>query len=200
MSTATLEKPQAVGVSPALLKAINNGSPFGPLPENYPHLALLCKKGFVRHRDELLKFPRKGPGGKIETDAEGKPIMDTQQYRDWAIVSDAGNGHAKFCMILDFLEHRAMRNMFQAGLPQKIERINILNVAIGIEKRIKLSDGSLMEIDVGRLERMSWRAIKSYLAKEGVKGYMESKNGHDETELVADAFENGNVDSKRSFL
>ena len=198
MSTATAEPPVRV-MPQAIYKAINNGSPFGPLPEGYPHLALLCQKGFVRYRDEVLKIPQKLANGQVQTDAEGKPVVEEVKYRDWSIVTDASNGHTKFCMILDFLEHRAMRNMYAAKITPRVDRVNLLNVAIGAEKRIRLSDGSLMEIDVGRLERMSWRAIKSYLASEGVKGYTVSKNSHDDTELVADAFENGDV-NKPAFL
>lgn len=146
-----------------------------------------------------MRVPRKLPSGQIERDADGNPVMETFVHRDWSIVTDAGNGHTKFCMMLDFLEHRAMRNMYAAKITPRVDRLNLINVAIGVEKRVRLSDGSLMEIDVSRLERMSWRAIKAYLASEGVKGYMVSKNAQNETELVADALENGDR-GKPSFL
>lgn len=206
MSVVTPEKtvaapvPVRTGVSPALLRAVNLASPFGQLPENYPYLATLCKKGFVRHKDEILKHPIKLVNGELKRDAEGKVMHETSSYRNWSIVSDASNGHMKFCMMLDFLEHRAMSNMFKANITQKIDRINLINVAIGVETGVKLSDGSVMQIDVKRLENMSWRAIKSYLANEGVKGYMTTKNAHNDTELIADEFENGSSGGKRAFL
>lgn len=128
-----------------------------------------------------------------------KKVPKKQVYRDWSATFDNSpsprrrktptgrtvfdqnflvygtNEHNKFVAILDFIVFRGEMNLRDLNLPGKLNRENILNVAIGKETSILLPNGDRVEIGkrVEDFKRMGYGAVVTELAKMGLKKYQD---------------------------
>lgn len=133
-------------------------SPIGPIPGDYPRLALLCRAAHLRYRDE--KIDDKGTVFRTwSVVADAQPATDKSGRR----TGSASRGFRKFCMLLDLLEHQN---------PQE-KRVAILDRAINPEPSHR------------RLLAMSWQLMNDELAKMGLDGYdvLRAKKSHGDREL-----------------
>lgn len=131
---------------------------------------------------------------KLETGGEveivEKPVFEQGQkpFRTWYIIHDAervsitrknttgrsvkveteqklaANGHAKFCMILDYIEHVTGERRFAETLA----------IALGKQSVFETSKGAHIDLGetVAAMKKMDWRTLNNSLAQYGVRGYV----------------------------
>lgn len=184
------------------LDVMNMATPIGPIPANYTHLSRLCKKAHIFYKDETVttdgtltekvKDPTTG-----QTVVRRIPNPEKRSFRRWFVAYDSMKHprkhktptgkvrvdqnqmqdgtveHAKFCMVLEYIAARGERNIQDAGLTGKLDRRNILDLAIGIAQDLYLPDGSTVELGrkVTSLFMQSPDTLADELRAAGVKGY-----------------------------
>lgn len=181
----------------SLLSVMDKASPVGPIPDNYPYLAELCKAAHIGY-----KHCRQRVIQKVRTvDANGKPLIsdDIQErtWRDWHVCYDVkmyprrrktttgkvilDNNqlckgtmeHKKFCAILDYIQWRASGIMLGASIVGRVDWANILNIAIGKDRDLILPNGDRVEVGskVSELRQKDFRAIAKELSGLGLREY-----------------------------
>jgi len=193
----------------SLLAALSQASPIGPIPKNYPYLSELCRQAKIAYSDHTVKGKRATKNKKGEKETKQFEV----QFRCWSVVLDdkphpfkrrttAGNmrldynrmkygtsEHAKFSAILEYIEYRGEKAMQNSGISGGLDRKEILSVAIGKEPKLKLPDGSALElgIKVKQLKEMSWLEVRDECSGSGMKQYkVVKKKPEEEKEEPAD--------------
>jgi hypothetical protein len=160
-----------------LLTAMDQASPIGFIPRNYPHFDELLKQAHIGCRRETHTVKKK-IREKIRDPATGKVTVqtrtepETKAWTEWFIVYDEkmypakhrtpsgklkldytkmqyGTAeNAKFCAILDYVQYRGERTIYHNHLTGSLDRANVLDVCIGKTPYLLLPDGS--KLDIGK--------------------------------------------------
>lgn len=169
-----------------LASAMDCATPIGYVPPDYRHMGKLCEEAHmgyedVKHNviDRVTKKPAvvqsrrwfvvndKEPYPRKRKTPTGRIVYD-QEHKIWG-----SRHHERFCAILEYILFRAEMNMRDEGTSGHLSRVNILDVAAGVESSIVLPNGTKVDIGakVAMLKKKDFRDVLAELGKEGMRQY-----------------------------